>query len=100
MQLVIEANGPGTLTVSGGKVTPGKTQYVTVAGVGVSANVQTSVIVKEGVHDCKVVKMGVRDAFKAKGSYDPSNLFEYVVWTQQEIIAFYVAKAKELGGGK
>jgi len=98
MQLVIEANGPGTLTVSAGKLTPGKTQYVTVAGVGVSANVQTSVIVKEGAHDCKLVKMGVRDAFKAKGSYDPSNLLEYVVWTQQEIAAYYMAKAKEFSG--
>lgn len=98
MKFVLDSIGPGSLVVVVGKSEVGKPTYVQVQGTGVSANTRLQCIAKEGQHDCKTVVLGVREAFKTKGAYEPQGVLELVPWTPKEIAEYYAAKAKEYAG--
>jgi hypothetical protein len=95
-----EASGPGSLLVSVNKIEPGKPVYAEVKGIGVSANVQSSVMLSQGTHDCRRVKLGLQEAFRAAGKYELRGLLEAEEWSAAAVVEYYRAMAAEHTAGK
>jgi len=91
----VEAAGPGSLLVSVNKVEPGKPVYAEVKGIGVSGNVLCAAILTKGTHDCRRVRLSLKDAFHAAGKYELAGLLEVKEWSAVSVAEYYRAMAQE-----
>ncbi len=96
--LVAKSEAPGSLRVTADEKREAQPQWVAIQGVGLAVRTISEVPLKAGVYDCTSVELGLRDAFKVKGAFEPRGLLGLKEWTLAEQQAFYAKKASELQG--
>ena len=94
--MYVKAGAPGSVILTVDEARLGQPQWVAVQAVGLSVRTITEAALKTGVYDCAEVTLGVRDAFKAKGAFEPRGLVSFREWTAADQRAFYAAKVAEV----